>query len=565
MPEAQFDVYVEEMQPVGYDAVIDQTARFDGLYRGMMWPYNHGEVAGNRDARPLHGLQVHVTREAHLNTGMTFAEFEYEGKATWIPKDGIEPPLMAATQTPTSYLAQLAQVAGHDFAYYEQVPQTARRSHIPAGYTGRARLAGQPVLVVSRAERADGRAFLRFVLDGTLLWIPEAGIMGAGRPLPLISVGGDTQFRHQAHRKTTPAVLRMVDGQTVTAQMQLQVQGNYTAKFTRQNFEFTLYTDADCTRPLPVRFGEWQPRAKYSLRGDYTDQTHARNAAGYQLWREVLAQENVYGRTVRDQDTLGTIMTQPVVVAFNGANYGIYTLSTYLDADSLKIDAERAQEILLLALDGYTTSKDLAFANATARLNDTDFGVMSGQVAGDPDLVGATNRLMGFIHDANDATFRRDADQYFDPLNLIDYLLFVGVLDAFDNATHNTLVYTYDGQHWLFSLLDLDISFDIDADGKLLADPQPLLAKVESPLLQRIWSVFAPEVKARWAELRQGTFSRDHLVGAYAAQMELIGDGNYARDQQIWRSPTGVTSSLRNVTKFIDKQLPACDRLVDQL
>ncbi len=133
MSDSNYDVYVIKMLEVAYDATIDQTARFDGLYKGMIWPYNHGDVPGNHDARPLHGTSIHVTREATLNTGMTFVEFSWKNNTVWISKEGIIPPKLAVKTLLTNQLATL--VDGRvNYPYFKAIPQTQSHSHIPVGY-----------------------------------------------------------------------------------------------------------------------------------------------------------------------------------------------------------------------------------------------------------------------------------------------------------------------------------------------------------------------------------------------------------------------------------------------
>ncbi|MFC6171011.1 GW dipeptide domain-containing protein [Loigolactobacillus jiayinensis] len=166
MADSDFDVYVSNMLTVNYDATIDQTARFDGLYPGMIWPYNHGSVAGNHAARPLHGVQIHVTREAILNTGLTFAEFNWQDKDVWILKDGIIPPTFTAKIKLTNQLAILAKPE-IDYPYFKAVPQTNRHNHIPLGYLNKQRLAGQNVLVTAQAIRSDNAEFTQFFINGS--------------------------------------------------------------------------------------------------------------------------------------------------------------------------------------------------------------------------------------------------------------------------------------------------------------------------------------------------------------------------------------------------------------
>lgn len=563
MNETDYDVYVVREDEVNYQAVIDQTGRFDGLY-DYIWPYNHGAVAGNHDARQLHGQAIQVKKELKLSSGQFFVCFQFEGQERWIPKVAIIPPLQGAEIQATSYMATVHKKTV-DEPVYGKVPYTSKHAHIPVAYVNKNGIANHPVAITAIATLDDGEQFVNVIHNGASLWLSINLLETEGITLPLVRLEAHVANLKNLGHKMMPVTIQQPDGKTTTAIARISIQGNYTADFDRKNFEMELYTGYDMQQRQEIGFADWRPRSKFSLRGDYYDQTHARNAASYKIWREILASEKSYVDTIKDPEMLGTIQGKPVILYIDGRNCGIYMLQTYFDAASLNLDANDDDQILLMAVNGYTDQKDLAFASATPKLNRADFDLMTKQLPNSEKMRRDVDRLFSFIHNAPNSEFKKQADKFFDPLNLIDYQLFVGAINAYDNNTHNMMLWTYDGNLWQFSLMDLDISYNLDANGKLMTNSKPVLSNIESPLLKRIWANYKPEIEKRWAELRQGPLSERHIIDTYRKTMNQAGNVNLTLDQSIWKSPTGSTSSLANVTNFVHQNLPASDKIIDAL
>lgn len=562
MVEKQYDIRITEDKKVDYTATIDETGRFDELLPGMPWPANRGDIPTNRAARKLHGKVIHVLEELTTSEMSAWVRFEHDGQLVWMTKNAVIPPLQSATYQNVSYMAILSDDV--NYPLFAKPPYTTPHAHVPTSYVWQQHLNNHSVNIIQQATLANGHTYVSFIYKDQRYWVREKCLQHPGKALPTIRIekGIDNLDNGKA---VLPITVTSANGDAQHLYGLVTYQGNFTAQFPRKNLEVTFYDDMNLTQPHPLSFGGWQPRTKFSLRADYYDQTHVRNTTGFKLWRELLASETDYQAHSRDKEMLGTIQGTPVIVNIDGNNQGLYTLFSYFNADSLKLDPTDDHEILLLALNGEIGGKYLAFGNSFAYLNESDFDVMSSQYPSNQHLQDDTNRLMRFINQTSDDEFREHAHEYFSPLNLIDYLLFIGTLNAYDNEAHNMSAFTYDGKFWLFSLLDLDISFNIEARGALLTNNEPLLKNIQAPLMKRISQCFTDEVKQRWQELRQSTLSETHILDTYQQAMDKIGDDNYVNDQATWKSPTGVTSSYRNVKKFLDKQLPACDDLINHL
>lgn len=565
MADEKFDVNVLSKSERHYEAVVNQDSKFDGLYPGDPWPSNHGDTPGNTDARELHGQRIEVLTEQLLDNGMSWCQFEHEGQLVWISREALQLRKKPVQYQKKNYMAFLR--TENVIALYNKVPRSEPMAHKIAKFIRRGVFNHGVVQIVEEAT-VGNQFYVRVILGQHLFWMSSEYLYLTGNELPLFIFDADLNEITKGKSLNVPVTINYDAKTSIEAWANLSIQGNYTERFPRKNFEINLYRDKTMHDSLALKLFEWEhARSKFTLRADYTDPTHSRVNVAFSIWKDILATEKNYVAKIRDKEMLGTIQGYPVLLSHSGQAVGIYTLLTYFDADSLEMEPYNSNEILLLADNGYKDDKDLAFSKPFARLNASDFSLMSHQYFDDETMFANTNRLMAFIAEASDEDFKAHADEYFDYHNLIDYFLFVLAIDAYDNLAHNTTLFTYDGKYWMFSLIDLDVSFGVAADGYRVNEKvEPIVTDDTSPIWNRLQRVYATEIKQRWHELRADILTVRSILNKSVSVRKQVDDENIEIDHLVWHSVSKWLQQDDGYLKnYLAEHLAAVDEWIESL
>ena len=218
---------------------------------------------------------------------------------------------------------------------------------------------------------------------------------------------------------------------------------------------------------------------------------------------------------------------------------GNYTTSYYYDPESLVY--------LTFSSDGTITSQESADSRIARRYSHL-------------------KKLIRWVMEADDETFKKDFEKHFYLKGTIDYFLVVFVLLMADNLGKNCMwntwgpisrlkyntdpqkyTYTdeeidkYDNYVWVPQFYDMDTMLGLDNSGNMRFDVydeiEPgIFNTSNSKLWTKFRTAFADEIKARYIELR--SYSADHasftlqsfLEYYYAGQIEKISETNYNND-----------------------------------
>lgn len=142
---------------------------------------------------------------------------------------------------------------------------------------------------------------------------------------------------------------------------------------------------------------------------------------------------------------------------------------------------------------------------------------------------------------SDDATADDQAREYLDLEAVIDCLIFYQVAECSDSYKKNIEYTTYDGNIWLPSSYDLELTWGLNWDGKTIADPEMDMlntgltsknfanAKLNM-LMNRTQKAAKPEKKARYTELRTSVLTPDKETSMAEEAMEVVGTNAYAKE-----------------------------------
>lgn len=360
--------------------------------------------------------------------------------------------------------------------------------------------------------------------------------------IPVVYITGSSLTDWGDKTDVRDAVLTYTtEGRTIfSTAITIKPQGSSSLYYDKKNF--TIQLDAAITME-----DRWGAQSKYCLKANYIDPTHAGNVVSARLAGEMNA---AYG-VLEQAPNNGSIDGFPCWVVLNGEAAGLYCWDIPKDAWMFGMDTENPDHIVMCG-EGWTD----ATLFYTSEFTWEDWSVEVG--AEDDATYEKFRRLMDFVVNTSDEEFVEHFEEYLDLDACLNYFCFVCVSNAVDNVGNNTLMATYDGQIWAPALYDLDSLWGIRWDGMALECSGSALY-TDNYLWQRMMALFYPELCARYAELREGILSEEHIWETFEAFTDSIPAEAYAWDTELWNPDGHLIRTLPLMKLCVEYYLPSVD------
>lgn len=357
----------------------------------------------------------------------------------------------------------------------------------------------------------------------------------------------------------------------------LKVQGNSTAAYPKKNFTIKLFSDAACKKKVNVSFNDWGEQNKFVLKADWIDISHARNIVSARLWSDVVASRASYGdlpelyRTSPNNNVIDGFI---IKVYANGVYQGRYSWNIPKDPWAFNMDDSLDEHCLLCAED-YNSS--CFRAAATINGNDWTDEIHDTVPA---DIITRWNEVISFVRTSTDTEFVEGIDSYINLDSLLDYYIFAYVDCGLDALGKNQIYLTYDGQLWYASMYDMDSTWGlywngsrfVSAEYRMQEDYEVGVHNTSNLLFDRLESLFASEIKARYAELRAGVLSASYIKEKFrewcdVSSAELVAL-DYAQETgggAFVNIPQKTTNNYAQISSFVDARLTYVDAQINAL
>lgn len=147
-------------------------------------------------------------------------------------------------------------------------------------------------------------------------------------------------------------------------------------------------------------------------------------------------------------------------------------------------------------------------------------------------------RLVTWVKNADEETFKNELDQYFNKEYLLKYFLQVHTFGMVDNLGKNMMLTTWDGLVWYPEFYDLDTCLGLDNTGylKFYSDID-IIEGVYNTSNSKLWtlvrSTFDSELKTMYKNLRTSKFRPEVIFKyLYDEQIAKIGELQYNKDME---------------------------------
>ena len=327
-------------------------------------------------------------------------------------------------------------------------------------------------------------------------------------------------------------------------------QGTSSLQYAVKNYKIKLKNpDGSKYKYSPFKNGILEDT--FCLKADYMESSHANNTGMAKFINDEL-----YDTKVPPQQTNSKVRT-----AINGFPIQLYiakdsaSTPVYMGVFNFNLDKGCNKSF---GLDNEVTGQENCISfevssnsdtSAGAFKNDTDESLRTDFELRYPDEDDCTSeqitekynvlkRLVTWVKNADETTFKNELEQYFNKEYLLKYFLQVHLFGMVDNLGKNMMLTTWDGNIWYPQFYDLDTQLGLDNTGylKFYSDidiTEGVYNTSGSKLWTLVQTVFADELKAMYKQMRASKYRLDNILKYwYDGQVAQIGELQYNKDME---------------------------------
>ena len=416
-------------------------------------------------------------------------------------------------------------------------------------------------IISSPTATVDGLKVLRCERCNKV--IGEEAIPCDAKSMPILYFTGEYKNATNAKNEVEMAVTYYnPNGETFSAYATIKVQGSSSTAYDKKNYTVKFYKDETFDGKLKYDFG-WGKESKYVIKANWVDFSQARNVVSCRLWGDIVssrAASDNQKRLAALKTNGGAIDGFPISVYMNGEFYGLYTLN--VPKDEWMFDMDDSETEALIAADNWNSTCFRSFIGqfkeaANGDIMSTDNG-WELRYCGSDDyswVAKSFDALIKFVQENDGQDFKNGIANYLDVDAAIDYFIFMYANCMHDNASKNMLWATYDGKTWIPSVYDQDGTFGQVWDGIRFESPQKYFPSVNGDRLDvsinygpniipagepyfilwdKLLNNFTAEILARYAELRKGALSTEHMIAELKKFEDAIPASLFEADAERW-------------------------------
>ena len=361
----------------------------------------------------------------------------------------------------------------------------------------------------------------------------------------------------------------------LTGYIQFAIQGDSSALYPKKNLKVKFFEDKDCKNKLEwCPKSDWDKNNKFNIKANYIDATQARNLVNASLVRDAMevtpfANNQVANKLLKTQN-LGQMEGFPIELSFDDGYYGLMTFNTKKDDKPFGMDSDN------IAHEAITIEKPEENLNNPQDKIDGEYFDIVLQKKVNPDVQTNFTKFLTFINTANDTDFKAHIGDYIDLYSVINLYLFGVWSYEWDYYNKSEVLLTYDsGKSYYMLAYDLDSTWRMWWNGsKMLENDVNDFATANKDwieghgnvLLNRIYQLFKPEIKAQWQKLRTSVWTSSRAVNAFKQFIRSIPETVYERDQARWPDiPSKSITSFAQIQQAIIERGNAMDDFMEHL
>ncbi len=346
-------------------------------------------------------------------------------------------------------------------------------------------------------------------------------------------------------------------GQSGTCTLKWQGQGSLLVP--KKN-----YSIAKMTPKLDIGYGL---QAKYTLKGYFTDYSHARDLTSAKVWGDIVKSRTPANNRLSALVNGGAVDGFPIMLVINGEYQGLYCFN--IPKDKWLFDMGSGEyEAILSAERVCESTRFRATVTREVFLSESDWEAEYLPDEDDPDwAIDSLNRMITAAINSSGANYRETLQNYLDIESAIDYYIFTCLTGNLDGIAKNFLLCTYDGTKWFFSAYDMDWTFGAAQFGSAYVDPRTGISFASvassSRVFYLIYTYDKTALKARYNVLRNSALSEENVAKLAIRLLLPVPKAVMDEEAVLWSETMGTTTNnlesiinwYRLRVKYLDEQI----------
>ena len=365
------------------------------------------------------------------------------------------------------------------------------------------------------------------------------GFNCAEYPLPILYLEGDIAAMSKDTKVTLNYKFNDRNGSCTC-----KWQGSSSLSYEKKNYTIEFDT------PFEAYEG-WGSQSKYCMKANYIDFSHIRNICAAKLWGEARKASNsdLFSSLIN----AGAIDGFPIAIVINGEYKGLYSFNIPKDGWMFGFTGNSNTEAIISAENGCDAT--MFKAPPVIDGNDFDFEYMD-ENADETALRASFTELYNQVtqYTGSDNMYTSALANVLDMDRLLDYYIFVVMLDAFDCFKKNYLMVTKDGVKWHLGAYDLDTIWGNHWQGSSYYKPTWRNFEwyaSQSALFNIIYTHHRDELKSRFNLRKADKWSEANVfitLYNYAVQIPKI---YFDEEVKIWKDLPGTyTNDIGEILNF---------------
>lgn len=386
------------------------------------------------------------------------------------------------------------------------------------------------------------------------------------QPLPRIDLTGSMDGISKSDRILLKSHFQS-PGKEFSCYAYTSLQGHSSLDLDKKNYTIRFYDEPELITKHRVIMREgWQLEHKYILKANYMDISQSRNLACARLWGEVVSSRKEIPDRLRSSSNYGAVDGFPVTVWLNDSFLGLYTLNLHKDDDLYNMRIHCKDAVLVC---NAQTSDEALFLSEAAFADGSDWELeFYGTEEDNLWIREKFNRLIHFVMESDDGSFREHLSEHMDVDSAIDYLIFIYALGLTDSSAKDLVLLTYEDGPFIASVYDMEDAFGLMKDGSAETPVEYMLpektgqvwnSKTGSRLWDRLLQNFEVEIRDRYHSLRQNTLSSGHIMEKVETLIDEIPEADIRKDLELYPRADILTDYRSQIGNYVEKRLSLLD------